>query len=176
MINRALRGTYPPGSTFKPFISMAALETHSIGPNDVRPAPGYFVLPGSSHQFRDSNPRGNGAVNLARAIQVSSDTFFYKLARDMGIDKIAPTVSQFNLGSKTGIDLDGEANGVLPTKEWKAKRFAKYKPEVRRWYPADVVSIGIGRASMPTPRCKWPTPPPSWPTVARRSNRIWCSR
>ncbi|WP_309545485.1 penicillin-binding protein 2 [Aquitalea aquatica] len=145
MINRALRGTYPPGSTFKPFMSMAALETHSIGMHDVRPAPAFFTLPGSSHQFRDSNKNGNGSANLAKAIQVSSDTFFYKLAWDMGIDKIAPTVGQFGLGRPTGIDLDGEASGVLPTKEWKAKRFARYKEEYRRWYPADVVSIGIGQ-------------------------------
>ncbi|WP_240902545.1 penicillin-binding protein 2 [Aquitalea denitrificans] len=145
MINRALRGTYPPGSTFKPFVSMAALETHSIGMHDVRPAPAFFTLPGSSHQFRDSNKNGNGSANLAKAIQVSSDTFFYKLAWDMGIDKIAPTVGQFGLGRPTGIDLDGEASGVLPTKEWKAKRFARYKEEFRRWYPADVVSIGIGQ-------------------------------
>jgi len=145
MVNRALRGVYPPGSTFKPFMAMAALETGSIGYNDVRAAPAYFTLPGSSHQFRDSNKRGNGSANLARAIQVSSDTFFYKLAWDMGIDKIHPPLAQFGLGSKTGIDLDGEATGVLPSKEWKEKRFARYKPEVRRWYPADVVSIGIGQ-------------------------------
>jgi len=145
MVNRALRGVYPPGSTFKPFMAMAALETGSIGYNDVRPAPAYFTLPGSNHQFRDSNKRGNGSANLARAIQVSSDTFFYKLAWDMGIDKIHPVLAQLGLGSKTGIDLDGEATGVLPSKEWKEKRFARYKPEVRRWYPADVVSIGIGQ-------------------------------
>ncbi|KIA81091.1 penicillin-binding protein 2 [Chromobacterium amazonense] len=145
LVNRALRGTYPPGSTFKPFMSMAALVTHSIGMHDIRPAPGYFTLPGSSHQFRDSKKGGNGMVNLQRAITVSSDTFFYKLAWDMGIDKIHPVVGSFGLGSKTGIDLDGEASGVLPSKEWKAKRFARYKPEVRRWYPADVVSVGIGQ-------------------------------
>ncbi|MEO9385071.1 penicillin-binding protein 2 [Chromobacterium phragmitis] len=145
LINRALRGTYPPGSTFKPFMAMAALVTHSIGMHDIRPAPGYFTLPGSSHQFRDSKKSGNGMVNLQRAITVSSDTFFYKLAWDMGIDKIHPVVGSFGLGSRTGIDLDGEATGVLPSKEWKAKRFARYKPEVRRWYPADVVSIGIGQ-------------------------------
>jgi len=145
LVNRALRGTYPPGSTFKPFVSMAALQTHSIGMNDIRPAPAFFTLPGSSHQFRDADKKGNGMVNLARAITVSSDTFFYKLAWDMGIDKIAPTVAQFGLGRPTGIDLDGEVSGVLPTKEWKAKRFARYKEEFRRWYPADVVSIGIGQ-------------------------------
>ncbi|UTH75581.1 penicillin-binding protein 2 [Chromobacterium sp. IIBBL 290-4] len=145
LINRALRGTYPPGSTFKPFMAMAALMTHSIGLRDIRPAPGYFTLPGSSHQFRDSKKQGNGMVNLQRAITVSSDTFFYKLAWDMGIDKIHPVVGSFGLGSKTGIDLDGEASGILPSKEWKEKRFARYKPEVRRWYPADVVSVGIGQ-------------------------------
>jgi len=145
LVNRALRGLYPPGSTFKPFMAMAALQAGAIGPFDVRPAPGYFTLPGSSHQFRDSNPRGNGMVNIGKAIAVSSDTFFYKLAWDMGIDRIHPLVGEFGLGEKTGIDLDGEARGVLPSKEWKEKRFARYKPEVRRWYPADVVSVGIGQ-------------------------------
>lgn len=145
LVNRALRGLYPPGSTFKPFMAMAALQAGAIGPFDVRPAPGYFTLPGSSHQFRDSNPRGNGMVNIGKAIAVSSDTFFYKLAWDMGIDRIHPLVGQFGLGEKTGIDLDGEARGVLPSKDWKEKRFARYKPEVRRWYPADVVSVGIGQ-------------------------------
>jgi penicillin-binding protein 2 len=145
LINRALRGVYPPGSTFKPFMAMAALESGIIGPKDIRPAPGSFTLPGSSHQFRDSKPAGNGMVNLARAVAVSSDTFFYKLAWDMGIDRIHPLVGQFGLGGKTGIDLDGEAVGVLPSKQWKAKRFAKYPEPVRRWYPADVVSIGIGQ-------------------------------
>ncbi|AXK38760.1 penicillin-binding protein 2 [Crenobacter cavernae] len=145
LVNRALRGVYPPGSTFKPFMAMAALESGSITQTAVRPAPGFFTLPGSSHRFRDSKPAGNGSANLARAIQVSSDTFFYKLAWDMGIDKIHPYLAEFGLGKRTGIDLDGEAIGVLPSKEWKAKRFAKHPENVRRWYPADVVSIGIGQ-------------------------------
>ncbi len=145
LVNRAVRGLYPPGSTFKPFMAMAALQSGAIGPYDLRPAPGYFTLPGSSHQFRDSNPRGNGMVNIGKAIAVSSDTFFYRVAWDMGIDRIHPLVGQFGLGQKTGIDLDGEASGVLPSKEWKEKRFARFKPEVRRWYPADVVSVGIGQ-------------------------------
>jgi penicillin-binding protein 2 len=84
-------------------------------------------------------------VNISKAIAVSSDTFFYRVAWDMGIDRIHPLVGQFGLGQKTGIDLDGEASGVLPSKEWKEKRFARFKPEVRRWYPADVVSVGIGQ-------------------------------
>lgn len=145
LINRALRGVYPPGSTFKPFISMAALQSGALKQTDVRPAPGAFSLPGSSHQFRDSVRSGHGSVNLQRAITVSSDTFFYRLAWEMGIDKLHPLLAEFGLGSKTGIDLDGEATGVLPSREWKEKRFAKSKPEVRRWLPGDIVSIGIGQ-------------------------------
>lgn len=145
LINRALRGVYPPGSTFKPFMAMAALESGIIGQHDVRPAPGYFTLPGSSHQFRDSRPHGNGMVNLARAITVSSDTFFYKLAWEIGIDRLSPLLGEFGLGSKTGIDLDGEASGILPSRKWKAKRFAKQGVAYSKWIPADVVSIGIGQ-------------------------------
>lgn len=145
LVNRALRGVYPPGSTFKPFMAMAGLESGIIGPDDIRPAPGYFTLPGSTHQFRDSKPRGNGMITLGRAITVSSDTFFYKLAWDMGIDRLSPLLAQFGLGSKTGIDLDGEAAGVLPSRKWKAKRFAKYGPAYSKWIPADVVSVGIGQ-------------------------------
>ncbi|BEV71173.1 penicillin-binding protein 2 [Paludibacterium sp. THUN1379] len=145
LFNRALRGTYPPGSTFKPFMAMAALETGAIAMDDIRPAPGYFTLPGSSHQFRDSRKQGNGMVNLQRAIAVSSDTFFYKLAWEMGIERIHPVVGSFGLGSQTGIDLDGEASGTLPSKAWKARRFARAQPAAQRWLPADVVSIGIGQ-------------------------------
>lgn len=145
LINRALRGVYPPGSTFKPFISMAALQSGALKQTDIRPAPGAFSLPGSSHQFRDSVRSGHGSLNLQRAITVSSDTFFYRLAWEMGIDKLHPLLAEFGLGSKTGIDLDGEATGILPSREWKEKRFAKSKPEARKWLPGDIVSIGIGQ-------------------------------
>jgi len=145
LVNRALRGIYPPGSTFKPFMAMAALMSGVIKPDDIRAAPPVFVLPGSSHQFRDSDVHGNGMVNLQKAITVSSDTFFFKLAWDMGIDRISPVVGQFGLGSKTGIDLDGESGGVLPSKAWKFKRFARAGPLYQKWLPADVVSIGIGQ-------------------------------
>ena len=147
LINRAIRGLYPPGSTFKPFMGMAALHAGAIRMDEVRPAPGYFTLPGSVHQFRDSNPRGNGMANLSKAIAVSSDTFFYKLAWEMGIDRIHPLIAEFGIGKKTGIDLDGEAAGILPSREWKARRFAsnRFRDEHRRWLPADVVSVGIGQ-------------------------------
>ena len=147
LINRALRGLYPPGSTFKPFMAMAALESGFRGPSYTIADPGYFTLPGSSHRFRDSKPSGNGTVNLFKAVQVSSDTYFYKLAWDMGIDRLAPELAKFGLGAETGIDLDNEARGVLPSKEWKARRFSgkRYTEANRRWLPADVVPIGIGQ-------------------------------
>lgn len=146
LVNRALRGLYPPGSTFKPFMALAALQSKTLGYNDIRPAPPTFSLPGDSHKFRDASRAGHGAVNLQKAITVSSDTFFYRLAWEMGIDKIHPLLAEFGLGSKTGIDLDGEAQGVLPSKEWKAKRFANSKKSnAGRWLPGDVVSIGIGQ-------------------------------
>lgn len=147
LINRALRGLYPPGSTFKPFMAMAALESGFRDPKYVISDPGYFSLPGSTHRFRDSKPTGHGTVNMFKSIQVSSDTYYYKLAWDMGIDRIAPQLAKFGLGERTGIDLDGEARGVLPTKAWKEKRFSgkNYRPEQRRWLRADVVPIGIGQ-------------------------------
>lgn len=144
LINRALSGIYPPGSTFKPFMAMAALETGSLSQTDIRPAPGYFTLPGSSHQFRDSNRSGHGTVNLSKAIQVSSDTFFYRVGWEMGIDKIAPILAKFGLGSRTGIDLDHEASGVLPSREWKAKRYAKDASQ-REWNRSEVISVSIGQ-------------------------------
>lgn len=146
LINRALRGLYPPGSTFKPFMGMAILETGTLSQTDLRPAPGFFSLPGSSHRFRDSNSRGHGVANLSKAIQVSSDTFFYRVGWDMGIDKITPTLAKFGLGSQTGIDLDHETKGILPSREWKAKRYAD-DPKRREWNRADVISISIGQGS-----------------------------
>ncbi|WP_434779358.1 penicillin-binding protein 2 [Neisseria sp. Ec49-e6-T10] len=144
LINRALRGVYPPGSTFKPFIAMAALETKSLTQSTILPAPGTFSLPGSKHVFRDASRRGHGAVNLSTAIQVSSDTFFYRLGWDMGIDKIHPTLKEFGLGEYTGIDLDNEAKGIRPSKEWKAERY-KSKPNEAKWNPADVINVSIGQ-------------------------------
>lgn len=145
LINRALRGIYPPGSTIKPFMAMTGLVSGTISMDALRPAPGVYYLPGSSHQFRDSVKRGHGMITLQKAITVSSDTFFYKLAVDMGIDRIDGILSQFGLGSKTGIDLDGEVTGILPSKAWKAKRFARYGPAAQKWQLGDLVSIGIGQ-------------------------------
>ena len=145
--NRALRGVYPPGSTFKPFMALAALENGVRRPSDTIADPGFFVLPGSSHRFRDDKPGGHGTVDMYKSIAASCDTYYYRLAFDMGIDRIAAFMPKFGFGQQTGIDLPGEATGILPSPEWKRKRFSgpRFREEHRKWYLGDVVSVGIGQ-------------------------------
>jgi penicillin-binding protein 2 len=142
MINRAMHGQYPPGSTFKPFMAIAALElkkrTPSYGIND----PGFFSLPGSGHRYRDWKPGGHGYVDLHKSIVISCDTYYYGLAVDMGIDAIHDFMGHFGFGKKTGIDIEGERTGLLPSQEWKMKRFKQ------KWYVGDTVSVGIGQGYM----------------------------
>ncbi len=139
--NRAIAGVYPPGSTFKPFMALAALELGKRKPNSTIFDQGYFIF--GDRRFRDSKPEGHGRVDLYKSIVVSSDTYYYQLANDMGIDAIAGFMRHLGFGSRTGIDLEGEATGVLPSPEWKLKRFSK--PEQQRWYPGETISIGIGQ-------------------------------
>lgn len=146
LINRVTQGLYPPGSTFKPFMGMALLESGKINQSTIVPAPGAWSIPGSRHQFRDSVRSGHGSANLSKAIQVSSDTFFYRLGYELGIDKTAPYLAEFDLGRQTGIDLPNEYRGVLPSREWKAQRFAKSKnPAARTWNASEMVSVSIGQ-------------------------------
>ena len=146
LINRVTQGLYPPGSTFKPFMGMALLESGKITQNTIVSAPGAWSIPGSRHIFRDSVRSGHGSANLSKAIQVSSDTFFYRLGYEMGIDKASPYLAQFGFGQKTGIDLPSEYAGVLPSREWKAKRFAKSSdPTAKEWRAGEMVSISIGQ-------------------------------
>ncbi|WP_448976882.1 penicillin-binding protein 2 [Neisseria sp.] len=146
LINRVTQGLYPPGSTFKPFMGMALLESGKITQNTIVPAPGAWSIPGSRHIFRDSVRSGHGSANLSKAIQVSSDTFFYRLGYEMGIDKASPYLAQFGFGRKTGIDLPSEYAGVLPSREWKAKRFAKSSdPTAKEWRAGEMVSVSIGQ-------------------------------
>lgn len=140
MINRTIQGLYPPGSTFKPFMAMAILESGKLTQSSVVPAPGAWTIPGSKHQYRDSVRSGHGVVNLQRAITVSSDTFFYRIGYEMGIDKVSPYLKQFDLGQITGIDLPNESKGILPSKEWKKERFKK-SPKTKngthpKWFPS----------------------------------------
>ncbi|EGY52938.1 penicillin-binding protein 2 [Neisseria shayeganii] len=145
LINRVTQGLYPPGSTFKPFMGMAALQSGHITMDTVLPSPGAWSIPGSSHLFRDSVRRGHGSANLSKAIQVSSDTFFYRLGYEMGIEKTYPYLAQFGFGQPTGIDLPNEYKGILPSPEWKARRFANANEATRRWKAADMVTISIGQ-------------------------------
>ena len=139
MINRALRGVYPPGSTIKPFMALAGLELGVRQPNDTIADPGYFTLPGSSHRYRDWKKDGHGMVDLKRSIVVSCDTYYYGLAQQLGIERMSQFLSHFGFGKETGIDLDGELPGLMPTPAWKKKRFNQ------RWYPGETVIAGIGQ-------------------------------
>jgi penicillin-binding protein 2 len=137
--NRALRGQYPPGSTIKPFMALAGLNFHTRTPEQTINDPGVYYLPGSSRQYRDWKAGGHGSVNMFKAIQMSCDTYFYGLATEMGIDNISDFLARFGFGKKTGIDLEGETSGLLPSQEWKRKRYQQI------WYPGDTVSVGIGQ-------------------------------
>ncbi len=139
LVNRALRGVYPPGSTLKPFMALAGLETGVRRAGDTIADPGYFTLPGSSHRYRDWKKEGHGMVDLKRSIVVSCDTYYYGLAQQMGIERMAGFLSQFGFGKKSGVDLDGELPGLMPTPEWKKKRFKQ------PWWPGETVIAGIGQ-------------------------------
>jgi penicillin-binding protein 2 len=144
--NRALRGQYPPGSTIKPFMALAGLNFHTRTPEQTINDPGVYYLPGSSRQYRDWKAGGHGSVNMFKAIQMSCDVYFYGLATELGIDNISNFLSRFGFGKKTGIDLEGETSGLLPSQEWKMKRYQQI------WYPGDTVSVGIGQGySLVTP-------------------------
>jgi len=139
MVNRVLRGIYPPGSTIKPLMALAGLELGLRKPADSIVDPGYFTLPNSSHQFRDWKRGGHGVVDLRRSIAQSCDTYYYKLAVDMGVDRMHDYLAQFGLGEKSGIDLEGESSGLLPSRDWKQRRFKQ------AWYPGETVIAGIGQ-------------------------------
>jgi penicillin-binding protein 2 len=137
LVNRALAGTYPPGSTFKPYMALAALAYGKRTPQQTIQDPGYFMFGG--HQFRDSHAGGHGIVDMYKSIVKSSDTYYYMLANDLGIDAIARFMAQFGFGAPTGIDLAGEAAGILPSQEWKMRRFNQ------KWFAGETISIGIGQ-------------------------------
>ena len=137
LVNRALFGTYPPGSTFKPFMALAALTLGKRTPQQAISDPGYFNFGG--HQFRDDKVGGHGMVDMYKSIVVSCDTYYYVLANDLGIDAIARFMGQLGFGSRTGIDIEGESAGVLPSQEWKMRRFNQ------KWFAGETISVGIGQ-------------------------------
>lgn len=150
LLNRPLRGAYPPGSTVKPFLALGALisgkRTAEFAFND----PGYFELPsggGKTYRFRDDKVGGHGRVDMHKSIVQSCDTYYYVLASETDIDDTARFLSQFGFGQKTGVDLEGESTGVLPSRAWKRERFggSRYREEHRKWYLGDSISAGIGQ-------------------------------
>ncbi|MDD3353085.1 penicillin-binding protein 2 [Zoogloea sp.] len=141
LLNRAIYSAYPPGSTFKPFMALGALTTGKRTPGYVMGDPGYFNYGG--HRFMDDKVGGHGSVDIYKSIVVSCNTFYYVLANDMGIDAIANFLRPFGFGQRSGIDLPGEATGVLPSPEWKKQRFKR--PEQQKWFGGETISVGIGQ-------------------------------
>jgi len=141
LLNRALRGTYPPGSTFKPFMAMAALESGKRNPATIINDGGTFVF--GNHIFRSHGDKGEGPVDMYRAIVKSSNVYFYSLANDMGVDLMHEQLNPMGFGRKTGIDVEGEVTGLLPSTAWKKKAYKK--PEQQKWYAGETISLGIGQ-------------------------------
>ena len=141
LLNRALRGTYPPGSTYKPFMGLAALASGKRTAQTITNDPGYWMF--GNHRFRSHGDAGLGSVDLYRSIVKSSNVYYYSLANDLGVDAIHDFMAPFGFGQMTGIDLRGEVPGVLPSQDW--KRRAYKRPEQQRWYAGETISLGIGQ-------------------------------
>ncbi len=139
LYNRALRGLYPPGSTIKPFMAMAGLENSVVSPKQQLHCPGYFQLPNDPHRYRDWRKGGHGPINVSEAVTQSCDVYFYRLATLLGIDRIHGSLQQFGFGKRTGIDLNEEKAGLLPSREWKLKK------KNQAWFPGETVITGIGQ-------------------------------
>ena len=141
LLNRALRGTYPPGSVYKPFMALAALQTGKRTPEQTIFDPGFFMF--GNHRFRDDKEGGHGTVDMYRSIVESCDTYYYMLARDLGVDTIFEQMKPLGFGQLTGIDVLGESKGILPSTDWKKNNYKK--PEQQRWYSGETISLGIGQ-------------------------------
>jgi penicillin-binding protein 2 len=144
LINRALRGTYPSGSTIKPALALGGLVYHAANPDAYKYCPGVYRLPGSSRIAREPRKGGtHGPVDLRDAIARSCDVYFYDLANTMGVDRIAAFLGQFGFGRETGIDIGGEKSGLLPSREWKRRAFSR--PEDKIWFPGETINFGVGQ-------------------------------
>jgi penicillin-binding protein 2 len=141
LLNRPLIGAYPPGSTFKPYMALAALETGKRTPSQAIADPGHFWF--GNHKFRDDKVGGHGMVDMYKSIVQSCNTYYYVLANDLGIDAIHNFMKPFGFGQVTGIDLENERSGILPSTAW--KRNAYKRPEQKKWYAGETISIGIGQ-------------------------------
>ena len=148
LFNRALRGTYPPGSTIKPVVALAGLEHGLVTPTTTRACPGWYSLPGSSHRFRDWKRSGHGSVALIEAVAQSCDIYFYALAAQLGVERLHEFLGRFGLGGPTGLDVGGEKFGILPSRAWKRSAFKRAAQQV--WFPGETVIFGIGQGYMTT--------------------------
>jgi penicillin-binding protein 2 len=146
LFNRAVVGTYPPGSTIKPMLALAALEIGATNLTRRNFCPGYYSLPGSTHRYRDWKPEGHGDVDLHDALEQSCDVYFYEISRNIGIDRMHFYLDQFGLGQKTGIDLAGEQPGLMPSRAW--KRAAFREPADQTWFSGETVIASIGQGYM----------------------------
>ena len=202
LFNRALRGTYPPGSTIKPVVALAGLEHGLVTPTTTRACPGWYSLPGSSHRFRDWKRSGHGSVALIEAVAQSCDIYFYALAAQLGVERLHEFLGRFGLGGPTGLDVGGEKSGLLPSPAWKRSAFKRAAQQV--WFPGETVIFGIGQGYMtstpmqlaqmtsvlamrgashrprlvralrdPVTRVETPVPPAPLPTVRLRDPADW---
>jgi penicillin-binding protein 2 len=145
LLNRALQSAYPPGSTIKPFLALAALESGKRTPTQSIRDPGFFALPNVTRRWSDDRPGGHGVVDMHKSIVESCDTYYYQLASETDIDKTAEFLTLLGFGSKTGIDIDGEKDGIVPSRAWKAKQFARGSADERKWNLGESISTGIGQ-------------------------------
>ena len=141
LLNRALRGTYPPGSTYKPFMAMAALQSGKRSATTIVNDAGSWTFGG--HTFRSHGDGGLGAVDMYRSIVKSSNVYYYSLANELGVDAMHDFMKPLGFGQITGIDVNGEVRGVLPSTDW--KRNAYKRPEQKKWYAGETISLGIGQ-------------------------------
>jgi penicillin-binding protein 2 len=146
LFNRAVRGAYPPGSTIKPMLALAALESGATNLTRKTICRGYFTLPDSTHRYRDWKPQGHGEMDLHDALTQSCDVYFYEISGDIGIDRMHYYLDQFGLGHATGIDISGEHPGLVPSREWKRNNFRD--PADKRWYNGETVIASIGQGYM----------------------------
>lgn len=146
MYDRVIRGVYPPGSTVKPMMALAALEYGIVTPENSIFCRGAYRMPGVSRPWRDWKPGGHGHVDMRKSIATSCDVYFYDIANQMGVDRIHDYLEQFGMGQTTGIDIPGEKNGLLPSTDWKKKAFRRKEHQI--WFPGDTISIGIGQGYM----------------------------
>lgn len=146
LFNRAIRGTYPPGSTIKPMLAIAALETGATNLTRKIICHGFFMLPNTTHRYRDWKPEGHGEVVLHDALEQSCDVYFYEISGDIGIDKMHEYLDKFGLGQAAGLDMSGESDGLVPSREWKRQAFSDR--DNQRWYNGETVIASIGQGYM----------------------------